>query len=221
MTASASFTDPDDGDAVDATWTWGDGATSPGTLGAGTVSGTHAYAAPGVYTVELALSDGEAVATAAATQYTVVYDPDGGFVTGGGWILSPAGACAADPAVAGRATFGFVAKYRKGQTVPTGETQFQFRAAGMDFRSTGYEWLVIANSKAQYRGVGTVDGRGSYGFMLTAVDGDLRGTGPDTFRIRIWDRADDAVVYDNMIRAPDTADPLTVLGGGSVVVHRG
>ncbi len=221
VTGSATFTDVDAGDTHSATWTWGDGATSTGTVGASTVSGTHAYAAPGVYTVELALSDGEDVATMVAAQYTVVYDPDGGFVTGGGWILSPAGALAADPAVSGRATFGFVAKYRKGQIVPTGETQFQFRAAGMDFRSTAYEWLVIANAKAQYKGVGTVDGEGSYGFMLTAVDGDLKGTGSDTFRIRIWDRADDAVVYDSMVGAADQVDPSTVLGGGSVVVHQG
>ncbi len=220
--ASATFTDPDAGDTHDATWTWGDGATSTGTVGAGTVSGTHAYAAPGVYTVELALSDGEDVATMIAAQYTVVYDPDGGFVTGGGWILSPAGACAADPAVAGKATFGFVAKYRKGQTVPTGETQFQFRAAGLDFRSSSYEWLVIANAKAQYKGVGTMDGAGSYGFMLTAIDGtQKKDTAPDTFRIKIWDRTNDAVVYDNQVGAGDTADPTTVLGGGSIVIHKG
>jgi hypothetical protein len=152
----------------------------------------------------------------------VVYDPDGGFVTGGGWIASPAGAYAADPSVAGKATFGFVSKYRKGQTVPTGETQFQFRAAGMDFQSTAYDWLVVAGAKAQYKGTGTINGAGSYGFMLTAIDGDLKGTGPDTFRIRVWDRADgDAAIYDNMLGAPDTTDPSTALGGGSIVVHKG
>ena len=40
-----------------------------------------------------------------------VYDPNAGFVTGGGWIDSPLGAYIPDPALAGRANFGFVSKY--------------------------------------------------------------------------------------------------------------
>jgi hypothetical protein len=48
--------------------------------------------------------------------HEVVYDPSGGFVTGGGWINSPAGACklawCTDETV-GRANFGFVSQYRK------------------------------------------------------------------------------------------------------------
>jgi hypothetical protein len=37
-----------------------------------------------------------------------VYDPSAGFATGGGWIMSPPGAYAADPTLTGRANFGFV-----------------------------------------------------------------------------------------------------------------
>lgn len=43
-----------------------------------------------------------------------VYDPDGGFVTGGGWIYSPPSSLSLDPSAEGRASFGFVAKYKKG-----------------------------------------------------------------------------------------------------------
>ncbi len=43
----------------------------------------------------------------------MVYDPDDGFVTGGGWIDSPAGACQPDPNLSGKATFGFVSRYKK------------------------------------------------------------------------------------------------------------
>lgn len=45
-------------------------------------------------------------------QFVVMYDPAGGFVTGGGWITSPAGAYAANPALTGKATFGFESKYK-------------------------------------------------------------------------------------------------------------
>ena len=58
----------------------------------------------------------------------------------------------------GKANFGFVSKYQKGAKVPTGETEFQFKAGDLNFHSTAYEWLVIAGAKAQYKGIGTVNG---------------------------------------------------------------
>jgi hypothetical protein len=43
--------------------------------------------------------------------------------------------------------------------------------------------------------VGTINGAGSYGFMLTATDADLTAsTDVDLFRIKIWDRETDEVV---------------------------
>jgi hypothetical protein len=143
-----------------------------------------------------------------------VYDPSAGFVTGGGWIMSPAGAYVDAPAMTGKATFGFVSKYKKGATVPEGNTEFQFHAAGFNFKSTSYEWLVVSGSRAQYKGVGTVNGVPGYGFMLTAIDGS-----PDKFRIKVWSVATGDTVYDNQMGGADTADPTTALAGGSVVIH--
>jgi len=151
----------------------------------------------------------------------VVYDPSGGFVTGGGWIDSPEGAYAADASLTGRATFGFVSKYQKGAKVPTGSTEFQFKVAGLNFKSASYEWLVVAGAHAKYKGVGTINGAGNYGFMLTATDGQIAGGGGvDTFRIKIWDKDNgDAVVYDNQMGEGDDSYAGTALGGGSIVIH--
>src|SRR5262249_58502429 len=122
-------------------------------------------------------------------QYVVVYDPSAGFVTGGGWINSPAGAYPANPGLTGKATFGFVSKYQSGNSVPTGNTEFQFRAGDFNFKSTSYDWLVVGGAKARFKGTGTVNGSGSYGFMLTAIDGDVSGGGGvGKFRIRIWNK---------------------------------
>ena len=96
-----------------------------------------------------------------------VYDPNGGFVTGGGWINSPLGAYAMNVALTGKANFGFVSKYQKGATIPVGQTEFQFKAGDLNFHSSSYEWLVIAGSKAQYKGSGKINGAGDYGFILT------------------------------------------------------
>jgi basic membrane protein A len=75
--------------------------------------------------------------------------------------------------------------------------------------------------RAQYKGVGTINGEGEYRFMLTAIDGDLHANdGVDRFRIKIWDPATDEMIYDNQMGDQDDADPVTVLGGGSIVIHR-
>jgi hypothetical protein len=155
-------------------------------------------------------------------QYVVAYDPTGGFITGGGFILSPAGAYPADPTATGKATFGFEAKYKKGASVPSGQTQLSFQAARFDFSSTSYDWLVVANSKAQFKGTGTVGGKAGYGFMVKAVDGDVTGQGGkgiDLLRVKIWNASTGAVVYDNQIGQADDATPTTALGGGNIQVH--
>jgi hypothetical protein len=147
-----------------------------------------------------------------------VYDPEGGFVTGGGWIYSEAGWCQLDEVCAGvegKANFGFVSKYKKGATVPTGETEFQFKTGNLNFHSSSYDWLVVTGSDyAMFKGSGTINGElapdsEAYRFRIWAGDRD-----PDTFRIRIWWEDADAVehaVYDNGM---DQA-----IGGGSIVVH--
>jgi chitodextrinase len=212
---SATFTDPGILDTHTATWDWGDDSPSEGVVDGYNVSGSHVYETPGVYTISLTVEDDDGGTDTAIFQYVVIYDPEGGFVTGGGWIWSPLGAYVPDDTLEGKATFGFVSKYKKGATVPTGNTEFQFHVADFNFKSTSYDWLVIAGSKAKYKGTGTINGTGEYGFMLSAIDGT-----PDNFRIKIWDKANEEVIYDNQLGAEDDEDPTTVIGGGSIVVHK-
>ena len=86
-----------------------------------------------------------------------MYDPSGGFVTGGGEIESAPGSYAPDETLEGIAHFGFVSKYKNGANTPTGQTEFQFQVADFNFHSTSYDWLVVAGNKAQYKGEGTVN----------------------------------------------------------------
>ena len=227
VTATGEFTDPCPADTHTATWDWGDdtvvGGTVTGSSGIGTVSDQHTYQTPGVYPVALTVTDDDGGDAEAVFEFVVVYDPSGGFVTGGGWITSLAGALVEAPALTGKANFGFNSKYKKGASEPTGQTQFQFKVADLNFHSSSYQWLVVAGEKAKYKGDGTINGGGDFGFMLTAVDGDAKDpAGPDTFRIKIWDKADnDAVVYDNKIGDGDDSYTGTELGGGNIVVHDG
>ena len=182
-----------------------------------------AFAEPGVYSICVRGWDiFENIEGAEDCILLAVYDPTGGFVTGGGWINSPEGAYTPDPSLTGKANFGFVSKYKKGATVPTGHTEFQFKVADLNFHSDAYDWLVIAGAKARYKGTGTINGEGNYGFMLSAIDEELTpSTDDDLFRIKIWDTENnDAVVYDNQMGDAGDAELTTEVQGGSIKIHK-
>jgi hypothetical protein len=110
----------------------------------------------------------------------------------------------------GKANFGFVSKFKNGAFVPIGNTEFQFHAAGLNFHSSSYDWLVVTGRNyAKFEGVGANNGLGEYKFMIWAGDDD-----PDTFRIKIWEEDEygvETVIYDNGHDQP--------IGGGSIVIH--
>ncbi len=110
----------------------------------------------------------------------------------------------------GMATFGFVSKYKKGASTPTGNTVFKFKAAGLSFSSDSYDWLVInhAGTNAQFKGTGSLNGAPGYQFMVWATDNGSTG---DLFRIRINDPSGNTV-YDNGVKQE--------IGGGSIIVHK-
>lgn len=193
--------DPE-GHPITYSWDFGDGNSGTG------ATPSHTYTDPGIYDVCLTVSDG--VDSVTECTYAVVYDPSAGFVTGGGWINSPEGAYRPDPLLAGKANFGFVAKYKKGATEPDGQTEFQFQVADLNFHSSSYQWLVVTGGNyARFKGLGTINGVGNYKFMIWAGDGT-----PDTFRIKIWQEdefEDETVIYDNGSDQP--------IAGGSIVIH--
>jgi len=209
-------------DLDSAMWSWGDGtsdtcpvdsalcAVDPGDGFVGTVSGSHVYGQPGVYSVQVMAVDQFGQFDMATYEFVVVYDPAAGFVSGGGWFYSAPGAFTGDPAAEGNAVFGFVSKYKRGASRPDGNTQFQFHAANLDLHSTGYDWLVVTGSGyARFKGSGTINGAGDYKFLVWAGDQN-----PDTFRIKIWweeGQAVEHVVYDNGFDQE--------IGGGAIVIH--
>jgi hypothetical protein len=234
------FTDPE-GISLDytLTWEWGDGDTTtcstgsadctliPGSGSQGTFVASHIYSEPGVYTVQVTYEDGLGRSDTSTYEFVVVYDPSSDFVTGGGWIDSPPGAFAHDPTLTGKARFGFVSEYEKGSSRPTGNTEFQFKVAELNFHSDTYDWLVVNRSgdRAQFKGSGTINGAVApngekYLFMIWATDGSASDTA-DTFRSKIWyedgDPEEEIVLYDNQV---DDNEVAQAIGGGNIIVQK-
>lgn len=145
----------------------------------------HTFAAGGTYTVEAKVSNlGDSIFDA--------------------WIGLDDVALASE--VLDKTNFGFNAKYKKNETVPTGQLQFQVRELDINFHSSSYDWLVIpSDNVAVLKGAGTINGMGDYPFMLWAGDG-----APDTFRMMIWEENGETVLFDSATQE---------LGGGNIKVH--
>jgi hypothetical protein len=209
IVATSAFSDPGTGDTHTAVWNWGDTTSETQFPAQGAISARHTYTTAGLYRIEVTVTDDDGGVGSSFYEYVFVFDP-ARFVTGGGWIDSPAGAYLPDPTLTGKATFGFVSKYRRNATVPRGNVQFQFRAGGLNFHASSHDWLLVnGDGTAIFTGTGTINGQGEYRFMIWAGDGEV-----DTFRLKIWQETEtgaETVIYDNGFDQE--------LGGGSIVVR--
>jgi hypothetical protein len=192
----------------------------------GTVTGTYTFTTPGVYKIKLKVTDntGETswVDTAGDVEaIVVIYDPNGGYTIGGGYISTYAGSYPADLSKVGKLSFGFNSKYTNA-TNPKGETQIQFAMGGFEFNALNYDYLTISGARAQFRGFGKLNGESGYNFILTVIDGQLTGGGGvDKVRIKIWNKTTGAIVFDSQMGESDAVDPSTPVGtGSSIVIQR-
>jgi len=184
-------------------WSFGDNTTGTGVIV------PHTYTEVGIYDVELVVTDNRGVQSSDTT-LAVVYDPESGSATGGGWFWSGQGNLKNDPESEGKATFGFVVKYK--QDAADGNLEFQYHVSDINLKGKDITWLVVSSPNANFQGEGTINGEGLYTFRVLAKDGAQAGVQPDEFTIRIWQGTD------------TEADPIyqaihAELGGGNIIIH--
>jgi hypothetical protein len=219
---SAVFSDPDLNQTYTAEWDWGDGTITPAVLNGFSITGEHVYQTPGVYPLRLTVNDPIDGNASATTDAIVVYDLQGGNLSGKGSFLSPAGAYLVDPTLTGSATLNLSAKYENGAAVPVGNTQLKFGAAQITFKSSSYDWLIVNGASATYKGSGTINGAGEYEFKVWVVDGAAASqTVPDLVRIKIWEKQSGATIYDTQAMDPESASPVTEVASGNITVIKG
>src|SRR5207247_3185704 len=135
VTASATFTDPGTADTHTATWAWGDGSTSAGTVVEAnhTIAGSHTYTTPGFYTVTLTFTDkDDAAAQPAIYKYAVVTNPvTTSYEYGAGSYASPARAYTANPSLTRTLNIPSLnAKYAADGPMNVGTTAFKLNHTG-------------------------------------------------------------------------------------------
>jgi hypothetical protein len=200
--------------------------TEPAGAQNGKVTGAYKFNTPGVYKLQMNVTDQTGVTSYANTNndmdaIVVIYDPNGGNAYGGGWFTSPVGALKSNPAATGNASYGFAVNYANANK-PKGETQFEFKVGSFEFNALNFDYLSIGGAKAQFRGTGKIiGGQSGIGFIMTVKDGALDGSGLDKIRMKIFNRSTGQVYYDNQPGASDAEDPVTVVGNNSVVVIQG
>lgn len=188
--------------------------TAPGS-GNGTATCSFNFANTGIFSVTLTVTDQDGASGTSTAIQVVVYDPSAGFVTGGGWFTPDPQTCVCTPG--SKATFGLVAKYKKGATVPTGNQEFQYKADNITLHSNSFDWLVVSGAQAQFQGTGTINGAGAYKFRVTVRDGDLIGQ-PDRFEIRILPAGSTDFGGTHLWKGGN--DLTGSNGAGSIVIHK-
>ena len=128
-----------------------------------------------------------------------------GKVTGGGWIPAP------EPSKGknNKATFGFVAHYKDGETEPSGNLEFFDHAIKMNVHTESIDTLTVSGNKATFTGTARVNGESGYSFTVDIEDNGEPGKGVDKFAIAITD-----AVGNSYYSAGDT------LGGGNIQIHK-
>jgi len=169
------------------------------------VNSSDNVSAVGVYTLVVTATDNACNTNVSDPVFFVVYDPDGGHATGGGWFYPDNESTLPD----GKANFGFTAKYKDDNS--TGKLNFQYSDADIHLKSTSIDWLTISSVSAQFQGTGTINGDGLYTFRVKAKDNGEPGAGTDHFDIKIWNGTNTEA--DPYHKAKNT------IAGGNIQVH--
>jgi hypothetical protein len=127
---------------------------------------------------------------------------------------------------AGKADFRFEAHYKPGTSEVEGQVEYDFQKGAMMFKSSSLDQgrLVVSGNIASLQGKGTINGRGNYAFMLSAIDGGANTQ--DKLRMMIWEIQAAGtlgkLVFDNQEKRGEGLEiqPGNTISSGSVIIEK-
>jgi hypothetical protein len=163
----------------------------------------------GTYTISETPKDGWVQTAPATGIYTVTITSEAvitgqdfgnfhkGKITGGGWI-----SITGDP----KATFGIVGQYPDASNTASGSVEYQDHIANLNIKSIQINTVAttLDKKKGTITGLATVNGAGSYPFVVYVEDNAEPGKGADVFMISL-----PTYPYSNG----------TILSGGNIQIH--
>ncbi len=224
ITATADFSDQNSSNTHYATWDWGDGNTTNGTViesnGSGSISAGHTYTIPGIYNIKLTLMGNNSKFQTVNYKNLMVYDTNAGRVQAGNEFISPQEAVIQNPSVTGDANFNFTAKYINGVPEAIGnkwaKLSIQGETTSYNFTADSYQVLIVKDNKVILTGMGILNGASGYSFFINASSGGKSSN--DYIRFQITG-PDKNIVYDTQPDAPISADPATLVTKGKITIH--
>jgi hypothetical protein len=190
------------------------------------VSGTHTYAAAGLFTVSITLTDKDGGTSVSTFTYVTVNNPAAGYESGSGSFVSPVGSYGRNVSLAGTVNITkLYARHAADGTMnyATNGFNMSYSTASFNFASTKMYWLALNGTTSWVKGEGNVTISGtSYPayFLVSVVDSTSTA---DKMRVKIWSKTTGEVFYDNQkvsgVSAPDTALAAVAVstGPGTVV----
>jgi probable HAF family extracellular repeat protein len=221
-TLSVSFNDINTREFHRASLQWGDATAETALVsekgGSGSVSASHVYSEPGVYTIIATVTD--AAGNATKVKRELVVEAASLRAAGSGRLLLPHGANRLSPEQAGPASFSFVAP---GAQAAAGK--FSFSTARLNFRSTAMSAAAATKSSGQQlsrqlTGTGKLNGKDGYRYALTVSAGAANAASQGRFGLRIWhsDPATRADVVDFDNQQAKAAARATAVVEGAIAV---
>ena len=152
----------------------------------------------GLYTVVVSIDSSYYTADPSGETILAVYDPEGSFVTGGGWFI-PEGS-------SDKVNFDFEVKYKVDGSLK-GSLEMIDHSTGTNYKANDFNYLVVVDNKAYIKGNLTINGEGLYPFTAVIEDNGSPGKDNDKFSIDI--EADgEHLVFNEVIE------------GGNIVIHK-
>jgi hypothetical protein len=210
LDVTAHFTDEGVRDTHTGTFAWADGTTSAGLItessGAGTMTGSHSFTAPGIYPVRATVLDKDGGAAQREVNVIVFKIDRRDSADFPGTVHT----------ALGTATVGAGVNFKNGVAHCTLNV-----VIGRSFLFAGKacDWATIFGARSLAQGSGTLNGIGAYAFSAYLLDGQAAGGGgQDRLRIKIWEKATGNVILDTQPGTDKTDAPTTIPASGNIEV---